>query len=341
MSTNLIQLKGLIKSVVKEHTRKNKSGKVSQVRQHEDKRQKKAAESKGKGMSSGLSSIIEEVAKHDSVKSAYTAFKHRTGIPREVADEFFQKFGEKGVLDPEEAFKNLYKYAKKGDSKSLSSLPEGERKGLMGWVDTYKQQRKHGNVKGAKATKKNIDKAIKKHGLNSNEVYGLKKSVASSGIYLIKSRVKGHIRRTKSGKVVNVKEHTDSRRKATKKPAARKKVAHEYRGHAEEIRKQIGSGAMFMMGAKNVGKGHNEDGTEYLSFKIGRNSKGVTYVKVTLNVNDEYDVEFGKVGRGSRANPGPTYRVLNNVNGIQADQLHETIEQNTGLYLSMGNMRGR
>lgn len=456
-SINLIQLKDLIKSVVKEHTRKTRSGKVSQVRQHEDKRTKKTVESKSKGMSSGLSSIVNEVAKHDSVKSAYTAFKHRTGIPREVADEFFQKFGEGGKLDPEDAFKNLYNHAKgisdkgksakpaatakkkgkaKEDPKKKSgkkSAPVGEN-GYDTWYDTedeanqamstmkkeglnpayvaqasqsswgsldsvlkfkiYRSQEELAKVNAAsrakgdaiKAAKKKeedakldvdgfgadlkpmnrtkavtaLNKQIRANGkittlkdfvresvkagkeLSIEEVgaikpmsrtkfnrasgreqelhekkmkaagtkkvyyvddYNLGKTAYDYAVYLknkklkkslpaslllIKSRVKGHTRRTRSGKVVNVKEHTDSRRKTA---TPKKKTAPEYRGHAEEIRKQIGSGAMFMM--------------------------------------------------GGRANPGPTYRVLNNVNGIQADQLHETIEQNTGLYLSMGNMRGR
>ena len=602
-STNLIRLEGLIKSVVKEHTRKTRSGKVSQVRQHEDKRTKKTVEGKSKGMSSGLSSIVKEVAKHDDFESAYTAFKHRTGIPREVADEFFQKFGEKGALDPEEAFKNLYDYAKgdsgkskpgktsatakkKGKAKEDPKKKSGKKSAAVGengykkWYDSegeaeqdmvsmkkegfdpaYVAEAYHRESGGTKfkiyrsreelakvnaayhakeavkqvAKKKEEDakldvdgfgadlkpmnrtravtalnKQIKANGKlttlkdlvresvkagkkpsieevaaikpmsrtrfnrSSNreqelhekkmkesgkkKVYyvgdydlgktaydyavhlrnkKLKKSLPSS-LLLIKSRVKDHTRKLKSGKavqvqehedkrtkgskvrlkasvgtgktghyvesfamtkgwqeklrawvakhgkigdvvkihqsdksgmvfdskpdktfkvtdknlrksqvkahtrhlqsgkMVNVKEHTDSRKKKT---TPKKKVAHEYRGHAEEIKRQIGSGAMFMIGAKNVAKGHNEDGAEYLSFKIGRNSKGVTYVKVTLNANDEYDVEFGKVGRGSRANPGPTYKVVNNVDGIQVDQLHETIEQNTGLYLSMGNMR--
>ncbi|MCK5607524.1 hypothetical protein KAR91_36915 [Candidatus Pacearchaeota archaeon] len=50
------------------------------------------------------------------------------------------------------------------------------------------------------------------------------KAVAA-GLLLIKSRVKGHTRRTKSGKVVQVKEHTDSRSKKNPvKKTAKKKV---------------------------------------------------------------------------------------------------------------------
>lgn len=425
MRISLSKLEQMVKSVVKEHTRKTKGGKIVQVRQHEDIRSKK--EAKVPSMSSGLSAIVSEVAKHDSFETAYAAFKHRTGISREVADEFQTKFGDGGELSPDKAFKNLYDHAKGGSDKktsgkTLASLPEGERKGLQGWVNDYKMFRKYGNVKGAKDTKKNIDAVIKEHGLDSKEVYGtekadkikgLKKSSSSPGLYLIKSRVKGHIRRTKGGAVVNVKEHTDSRTKkapeltatmkklekltgkkgkldgktfkikvgstmlvnfsgqkrifgetskgehfagwdnpnqaykylvssgdlkgaaAKKEPAQKKKVVHEYRGVAEEIKNQIGRQAFFMMGAKNMSKGHNEDGTEYLSFKVGRNSKSVTHIKVSLNANDEYDIEFGKIGRGSMVAPGPTYKVMNKVSGIQADQLHEAIEGNTGLYLSL------
>ena len=175
MYISLSKLKQMVKSVVKEHTRKTKGGKIVQIRQHEDTRSKKEeqsspvritdgphkgkegfankkelrsgkvkvmfrgvnmsgayikpewvehkADKEGKGkekkttMSSGLASIVKEVAKHDSFETAYSAFKHRTGIPREVADEFQEKFGEGGKLSPEKAFRNLYEHATSGSGK--------------------------------------------------------------------------------------------------------------------------------------------------------------------------------------------------------------------------------
>ncbi len=180
MRISLSKLEKMVKSVVKEYTRKTKGGKIIQVRQHEDSRSKKEeqsspvritdgphkgkegfankkelrsgkvkvmfrgvnmsgayikpewvdhkADKEGKGkekkttMSSGLASIVKEVAKHDSFETAYDAFKHRTGIPSEVANEFFGKFGDGGELSPEKAFRNLYEHATGGKSSNKKEL---------------------------------------------------------------------------------------------------------------------------------------------------------------------------------------------------------------------------
>ena len=58
------------------------------------------------------------------------------------------------------------------EMKSLSSLSVPVQKGIKSWVDDYKAMREYGNVKGAKQAKTNIDKEIKKYGLNPKEVYG-------------------------------------------------------------------------------------------------------------------------------------------------------------------------
>lgn len=92
---------------------------------------------------------------------------------------------------------------------------------------------------------------------------------------------------------------------------------------ANTIRKQLGQKAIAMMGAKNLA-----GGKDYLSFKIGKNSKGVNYIKITLTPMDLYDVEFGNI-RAMK------YKVKKEVTGIYADMLHKTIENNTGMYLSL------
>lgn len=95
---------------------------------------------------------------------------------------------------------------------------------------------------------------------------------------------------------------------------------------AKTIQKQLGGKALYMMGAKNL-----VGGKDNLSFRIGRNSKGVNYIKITLTGMDLYDVEFGNIR-------GMNYKVKKEVTGIYADMLHKTIEDNTGMYLSLGTM---
>ena len=95
---------------------------------------------------------------------------------------------------------------------------------------------------------------------------------------------------------------------------------------AKTIQKQLGGKALYMLGAKNLVGGDN-----YLSFRIGRNSKGVNYVKITLNPKDLYDVEFGAVR-------GMNYKVKSVVKDIYADMLHKAIEDHTGMYTSLGTM---
>jgi hypothetical protein len=99
-------------------------------------------------------------------------------------------------------------------------------------------------------------------------------------------------------------------------------------GVAETIREQLGNMALMMMGAKNLVKGEDEKGQEYLAFRIGKNTKSINCIRITLNVLDLYDIEFASA-RGSK------YTVKNNANNIFVDQMHSVIEDNTGMYLSL------
>ena len=92
---------------------------------------------------------------------------------------------------------------------------------------------------------------------------------------------------------------------------------------AKTIQKQLGQKAFVMMGAKNL-----VGGKDYLSFKIGRNSKGVNYIKITLTPMDLYDIEFGAIR-------GTTYKVKYEAKGVYADMMHKIIEDNTGMYLKL------
>jgi hypothetical protein len=92
---------------------------------------------------------------------------------------------------------------------------------------------------------------------------------------------------------------------------------------ANTIKDQLGRQALAMMGAKNL-----VGGKDYLSFRIGRNSKGVNYVKITLTPMDLYDIEFGAIR-------GTNYKVKYEAKGVYADMMHKIIEDNTGMYLKL------
>jgi hypothetical protein len=94
---------------------------------------------------------------------------------------------------------------------------------------------------------------------------------------------------------------------------------------AEIIRDQIGAKALYMIGTKMCL--HDNDG-KTLILKIGRNGKGVNTIKITLNDLDLYDIEFGSAR-------GVSYKVKSTDYNIYFDQLHQTIEEHTGMYTSL------
>jgi hypothetical protein len=92
----------------------------------------------------------------------------------------------------------------------------------------------------------------------------------------------------------------------------------------QTIYNQIGRSAFAMMGASNIMITENG-----LQWKVGKNSKKVTHVTVTLDSGDTYTVKFQKVGRNCRVSD------LGTSEGVYVENLHEVIENNTGLYLSL------
>lgn len=97
-----------------------------------------------------------------------------------------------GNLTKAEA-KEIYKKLTGKDYKEVNEASESEKKGLDNWVKDYRAARKHGNVKLAKSIRDNIDKEIKRLGLNRDEVYGpdldnkyeIKESKEPKGYYVM------------------------------------------------------------------------------------------------------------------------------------------------------------
>ncbi|PNX50113.1 MAG: hypothetical protein BV458_13770 [Thermoplasmata archaeon M9B2D] len=92
------------------------------------------------------------------------------------------------------------------------------------------------------------------------------------------------------------------------------------------IYNQIGKSAFAMMGASNIMITKNG-----LQWKVGKNSKKVTHVTVTLEASDTYTVKFQKVGRS------PSFKVTDiaTAEDVYVENLHQVIQDNTGLYLSL------
>ena len=92
---------------------------------------------------------------------------------------------------------------------------------------------------------------------------------------------------------------------------------------AQTLLQQIGRSALFMLGAKDfvlLEKG--------LRFRIGRNSKGVNRLTITLDPSDTYIVEAEYV-RAAK------HRVVERCENVYVDSLHSVIEAMTGMRTAM------
>ena len=104
--------------------------------------------------------------------------------------------------------------------------------------------------------------------------------------------------------------------KLTEKKMDRKKAA--------IILKQIGGNRFIAMtGAKDFAFSD-----KYMSFKIGRNSKGINFVRIAHNAMDTYDMEFGFVSIKG-------IKVKKKVKGVYADMLGTMFKKYTGMNVSL------
>jgi ribosomal protein L5 len=93
--------------------------------------------------------------------------------------------------------------------------------------------------------------------------------------------------------------------------------------NAQTVLKQLGGNKFIMMtGAKNFVQDAKK---RMIGFKIGRNSKSINYVRITLNGMDTYDMEFLRI-RGGKVT------VVKEVKGVYNDQLQSIFTKYTGLY---------
>ena len=89
---------------------------------------------------------------------------------------------------------------------------------------------------------------------------------------------------------------------------------------AKTILQQLGANRFIAMtGAKNFAFD-----SKYMSFKIGRNSKGINHVRIAHNAKDLYDMEFG-------FNSVKGYKVKKKVKDVYADMLGTMFKKYTGM----------
>jgi hypothetical protein len=98
---------------------------------------------------------------------------------------------------------------------------------------------------------------------------------------------------------------------------------------ANEIDRQIGRRAFLMMGTTQ-----KVADTRSLTFNV-RGSSRCNRVIVSLSGDDTYTLEFLKIGRA------PAFKIKTSglLCGIYVNQLHDAIERETGLFLSLGTVR--
>lgn len=89
---------------------------------------------------------------------------------------------------------------------------------------------------------------------------------------------------------------------------------------ARTIATQLGKGALFMLGAKNLCAGEN-----FLKFRIGANPRKITTIVIALNASDLYDLAYYRIRNA-------TCTMVAESHDVYCDQLHADIEAATGLY---------
>ena len=156
------------------------------------------------------------------------------------------------------------------------------------------------------------------------EAFDLKK--LEDAIKMFQKKIK------KQGRVTNARdeEHLEKLIKVYKEMGGKKikegKLKENRKEIAQTILQQLGGNKFIAMtGAKNLGFDSKGSKTT-LSFKIGRNSRNINYVKVDyISGKDLYDMSFFRLRAGQ-------LKLIKKVSSIYGDQLQKFFTKNTGLY---------
>ena len=97
------------------------------------------------------------------------------------------------------------------------------------------------------------------------------------------------------------------------------------------ILSQIGNGALYLIGAKKPTMAIIDNG---VSFKIGKNSKGVNQINIKLNSLDTYDIKYLWTWF-NHSDLELKSKIVSEDKGVYSDKLRQSIEKNTGLYTNL------
>lgn len=93
------------------------------------------------------------------------------------------------------------------------------------------------------------------------------------------------------------------------------------------VLQQLGGNRFIAMtGARNFVYSNKD---KYVGFRLGRNHRNINYVRITLNANDLYDVEFMRIRKFEA-------KTVTKVTDVYGDQLRRVFEEETGMATSLG-----
>jgi hypothetical protein len=213
--------KVLIKSKVKSHQRRSKTGKVSQVKEHTDSRTKKVPSRHPKQFStqSGVGSSKYSINDHDGVQT------HNDGSPffgihlfnnkkkfeakqRELKADGYthrQQGPDKSIHTPQQLTR-LYELSKDTTGKTLKQYERFVEIHLHGYVPPHYTEALDKADNAAEFVRM-VHRFESKSGKSTTSTLDMLKSETAKAEELNKGTVKQHTRRMASGKVVEVKEH--------------------------------------------------------------------------------------------------------------------------------------
>ena len=307
----------MLKSRVKAHQRRTKSGKIVDVKEHQDSRTKKEAEKKGRAYSDKYMQLKERVKKkreheqtkkdenlkkpadinyakhevagsmgyhHDRVKDTLNTKGHE-----QSKDYHMDKHEENNKSAMEARAKGKHNLALHHSAKSEWHKAQADAHKVMtnydyhmGEVIPHKDQEKIDHAKNDYDTHRRVIRDSIESQTDSDktkagkiqQMMAKERSMKSLENYpMLKSRVKAHQRRTKSGKVVSVKEHQDSRQKKSPFDHAKysfynKKAEDFWKNNNKENRKKALEGAIPSINAKDWSNDNYENLTPMIRGKL-------------------------------------------------------------------------
>ena len=258
------------------------------------------------------------VIRSSQPQSPYTIFQDGNGFVMKGGRGFSLSFKDENTISKNT--KSLKDYLNR--VLGYWSYQKGKIKGINEEMD---ESLDFGKVMD-KYNKNIVDSALsmsKKHAIKDKQ-RGSKQTPKLIAIKTI-NRMKEYRNKTKGDLKVMFQKTIDKLEKDYKK-IKEGKLTENRKEIAQTILQQLGGNKFIAMtGAKNLGFDSKGSKTT-LSFKIGRNSRNINYVKVDyISGKDLYDMSFFRLRAGQ-------LKLIKKVSSIYGDQLQKFFTKNTGLY---------